>query len=234
MKQIKVILIGLLFLSGCTAIHKTTTSQESKTPTATQKAIPQEAKKETSFSHQPVKAPAQEEVQEEELVPKGIVFAKTDFQGVLKSSFVELFVESLEDPDNKFQLHIGDKSSLQKFPWEVKTIEPGYFFLELPVGKYKMSSISIPVGSTMAVEKLDVSFEVIQDKAVYLGTLQVVGTKEKIKLGGVPVIKPGFEYSVMILDESQEGFSVMKQKYPEFSADILVELMQTNTAQQQE
>ena len=56
----------------------------------------------------------------------------------------------------------------------------------------------------------------------------MVGTKEKIKLGGLPVIKPGFEYTVEVLDEREEGAEAFRRNYPNFLHDISVKLMQVN------
>ena len=123
---------------------------------------------------------------------KGVIISKTDFQGLLETRYVKFLFEDQNDPKHKFQLHIGDKSGQQSFPWDVKTVNPGYFFVELPAGHYKISSVTIPVGSTTATEAMDVNVEVIPNTVCYVGTLKMVGTKEKIKLGGVPVIKPGF------------------------------------------
>ncbi len=159
---------------------------------------------------------------------KGIIFAKTDFQGVLQTSFVKLFFENQKNLKYKFQLHIGDKSRQTAFPWDVKTVHPGYFFIELPVGPYKITSVSIPVGSTMATEAIDISLEVLPNKIVYIGTLSLVGTKEKIKLGGVPLIKPGFEYKAVIIDERKEGMDVFRQRYPNSLDEIIINLMKVN------
>lgn len=160
---------------------------------------------------------------------KGIVFAKTDFQGVLQATYVKLLFEGQVGSKEKFYLHIEDTSSdRETFPWDIKTVKPGYFFIELPAGQYKISSIAIPVGTTSAAEEMNIGFEVMAGQVVYMGTLKVVGTKETIKLGGVPVIKPGFEYVIEILDEQQEGIAAFRQRYPNFSAAITTKLMQVN------
>lgn len=81
----------------------------------------------------------------------------------------------------------------------------------------------------MATEEMDVSLEVIPDAICYVGTLKMVGTKEKIKLGGVPVIKPGFEYTVEVIDEREEGAAAFNRNYPDFPHGVLIKLMQVNT-----
>ena len=157
---------------------------------------------------------------------KGVIFAKTDFQGVLSTSYVTLFLEDLKESSHKFELHIGEGPAESDFPWEVKMVKPGYFFVELPAGQYKISSIAIPVGSTIAKEESRIYFEVIADTITYVGTLKLVGTKEKIRLGGVPVIKPGFEYTAQVVDEQKEGLAVFQERYPGVSSQIQVKLME--------
>jgi hypothetical protein len=158
----------------------------------------------------------------------GVIFAKTDFKGVLEKTYVQLFFEDVNNDANKFILYIGDKAGQQAFPWDVKPVQPGYFFVELPAGEYKVTSITIPVGSTQAIEPIDISLEVTLDQVVYVGTLQVVGTKERIKLGGLPVIKPGFEYAATVLNEQEEAMDIFHQRYPDYSKEIKVEIMQLN------
>ena len=136
-----------------------------------------------------------------------------------------MLLEDVQDKSHQFQLHITDESSQGTFPWEMKMVKPGYFFIELPAGLYKISSISIPVGSVTSTEESHIHFEVIPDSISYLGTLKLVGLKEKIKLGGVPVIQPGFEYSVQIIDEHEEGIAVFQKNYPSIFHDIQVKLM---------
>lgn len=159
---------------------------------------------------------------------KGVVIAKTDFKGALEQTYVKLFFQDIEKPHNKFELYIGENADQKAFPWEAKTVQPGYFYVELPAGKYKISSISIPVGSTQATEKIDIDLEVLAEEVTYIGTLQVTGTKEKIKLGGLPVIKPGFEYVAIILNEEQEAVSTFRQRYPNYPKKILSRLMKLN------
>ena len=160
---------------------------------------------------------------------KGVIFAKTDFQGLLETRYVKFLFEDLKTPEHKFQLHIGDNSDQDRFPWEVKTVRRGYFFVELPAGSYKISSVSIPVGSTVATEPMDVIVDVIPNAICYVGTLKMIGTKEKIKLGGLPVIKPGFEYTVEILDEREEGAKAFRQNYPNFPYDVSIKLMRVRS-----
>lgn len=159
---------------------------------------------------------------------KGVIFAKTDFQGLLETHYVKFLFEDMDDPAHKFLLHIGEKSGQQTFPWDGKTVRPGYFFVELPAGRYRISSVTIPVGSTTATEEMNVALEVVPNAICYVGTLKMVGTKEKIKLGGVPVIKPGFEYTVEVLDERDEGIAAFRRNYPDFPHDVSVKLMRVN------
>lgn len=169
--------------------------------------------------------PVEPEVERE---PVGIVFAKTQFEGVLKTSYVRLSIVHLDDPAKTFELQIGEKTAPQPFSFNVKTVNPGYFFIELPPGPYRFSSVSIPVGGATATEPLDVTFQVLPDHINYLGTLRLIGTKETIKLGGVPVIKPGFEYQAQVINELQEGITTFKQRYPNVPGTLTNQLMRIN------
>ena len=157
---------------------------------------------------------------------RNLVFAKTNFEGILKTPYVKLRFEGEGKDTRHFYLHIEENPGERSLLWDDKTVKPGYFFIELPAGPYKISSIAIPVGSTLAEEGTRISFEVIPGSVCYIGTLYVVGTKEKIKLGGVPVIKPGFEYEAEVLDEREEGFFAFRSRYPNVPVDLCVQLMQ--------
>jgi len=159
-------------------------------------------------------------------VKNGVIFAKTDFQGVLEKTYVKLLFEDLVNAENKFHLYIGDKEGPQPFLWDVNPVKPGYFFIELPAGTYRISSISIPVGSTQATERMDVTIEVFPEKVTYIGTLQMIGVKERIRLGGVPVIRPGFEYAANIINEKDEAIHTFKQRYPKYFKQIFIKLME--------
>lgn len=225
MKKLFVLLLTGFLLSGCITLSKVSEPQEEL-----EIIVPQQEGKEYAPSEAP---PELQNIDGDELdeyvEKKGVIFAKTEFRGLLETRYVKFMFEDLDDPSHKFQLHIGESSGQQTFPWEVKSVKPGYFFVELPAGRYKISSVSIPVGSTMATEEMDVSLEVIPDAICYVGTLKMVGTKEKIKLGGVPVIKPGFEYTVEVIDEREEGAAAFNRNYPDFPHGVLIKLMQVNT-----
>ncbi len=222
MKKVFLCFLAAIFFSGCAT---------SQSPLTTEINV---SKPEAVVSEQLQKSEVSSELQniieektDKPVEQKGIIFAKTAFFGVLETSYVKLIFENQEDVSQKFQIYIGDKSQ-QTLLWNVKTVKPGYFFIELPPGKYKISSVSIPVGSTLATEAMDIRFEVGVDAITYLGTLKMVGTKEKIKLGGVPVLKPGFEYTLEILDERDEGVETFKTKYPNVTNEVLIQLMQKN------
>ncbi len=171
----------------------------------------------------------QDETTIQEPLTEGIVFGKTDFQGVLQTSYVVLAVNDLKNEEKNYQIIIGEKGNPSLFSSKMPIVQPGYFFIQLPAGKYQFPSISIPVGTTMAMEAMDVRFEVKSGKVIYLGTLKVVGTKERIKLGGVPVFQPGFEYAAQVLDETREAERIFQKRYPNIRMDIDVELMKVNT-----
>jgi hypothetical protein len=208
----------LFFLCGCQTLpHKTkaTALPSQQTVQKTEEASP---------------APQPSEPPQEELPPQGMIVAKTEFEGVIKKSFIRLTIVDQNDRAKVYQLYIGDKSRQLDF-WNTETIEPGYFFVQLPAGSYSIASLSIPVGSSLASELMNITFEVRPERAVYIGTLNVVGTKEKIKLGGIPVIKPGFDYTVKISDEYNEAFKEFKQRFPENSENLEVHLMKDLTQQ---
>jgi len=220
MRRICTLLVLACFLSGCVSLQKVSEPEQ---------IVPQQ--KVAAFEDTDAPPELQNikgEDLEEYVKKKGVIFAKTDFQGLLETRYVQFLFEDRDDPAHKFQLHIGENSEQQTFPWDVKSVKPGYFFVELPAGRYKIVSVSIPVGSTTATEKMDVTLDVLPDAACYVGTLKMIGTKEKIKLGGVPVIKPGFEYTVEVVDEREEGAAAFKKNYPDFPHGVSIRLMQVN------
>jgi len=221
MKRIFIFLISICFLSsGCISLQKVSEPE---------KIIPEQRKAEFEDPDAPPELQNIKGEELEEYVQKqGVIFAKTDFQGLLETRYVKFLFEDQDNLEHKFQLHIGENSGQQTFPWDVKSVRPGYFFVELPAGRYKIVSVTIPVGSTTATEEMDVSLEVLPDAVCYVGTLKMIGTKEKIKLGGVPVIKPGFEYTVEVLDEREEGSAAFSKNYPDFPHGVSIKLMQVN------
>jgi len=159
---------------------------------------------------------------------RGVVFAKTDFQGVLQATYVRLRIEGEGKDTRSFYLDIEGKPEENPLFAGGKMVKPGYFFIELPAGSYRISAVAIPVGSTLAEEDISISFEVLPGAVVYLGTLQVVGTGEKVKLGGVPVIKPGFNYEAAVLDERGEGIYAFHKRYPGIPVEIETRLMRVS------
>lgn len=232
MKKFLLILLACCLCSGCVTLQRVTVSEE-EPEDLTIEVIEEEKEIMREILESPDTSPELQNIESDQLEVyvenKGVIFAKTDFQGLLATRYVKFLFEDLEDQEHKFQLHIGESSDQQTFPWDVKSVQPGYFFVELPVGRYKISSVSIPVGSTMATEEMDVRLEVIPNEVCYVGTLKMVGTKEKIKLGGLPVIKPGFEFTVEVIDEQVEGIESFRQQYPNFLQDISVKLMQVSS-----
>lgn len=125
MKRILLLLIFSCFLSsGCVSLSKVSEPE---------KIVPEQQKAEFEESKAP---PELQNIKGEELEEyvqkKGVIFAKTDFQGLLKTRYVKFLFEDQDDPEHKFQLHIGENSGQQTFPWNVKSVKPGYFFVELP------------------------------------------------------------------------------------------------------
>lgn len=224
MKKFLILFIAGFILSGCVSLQKVSAPPEILKKIEIEQ---KEGESEVVLAHPELQNIKGEEL-EEYAQKKGVIFAKTDFQGLLETRYVRFLFEDQEDTTHKFHLHIGESSGQQTFPWDVKTVKPGYFFVELPAGRYKISSVSIPVGSTTAIEEMDVRLEVLPNTISYVGTLKMVGTKEKFKLGGVPVIKPGFEFTVEVLDEREEGAAAFSHHYPNFPHDVSIKLMQVN------
>ncbi len=216
-KYLFIILLGVLW--GCAQVvervpEQAASPRPSQSPLANIATIPSEE-------------PEQDTAKAEDL---GHVFAKTVFDGVVKTSYVILTFVDMADTSRTYQLIIGDKERQKDFPWEVQTVGAGYFFIELPQGEYRISMITIPVGQKKAEEPMDLVFRVDAQETNYLGTLKVVGTKEKVKLGGVPVIKPGFEYQAAVLDEAQEAQAEFKRRFPDQGRSFIVNLMQLHQA----
>lgn len=155
----------------------------------------------------------------------GIIFGKADFRGLLKVEYVKLNIVDEQDPEKQYKLLFGERDENNAPIWDARPIEPHYFFLELPVGKYRITAISIPVGTTLATEPTDIAFTVQKDSVIYLGTLRVTGTDQKIRFGAVPLMRPGFEYRVEILNEIDEAVGRFRSKYPSLQRDIQVQLM---------
>lgn len=151
-------------------------------------------------------------------IADGIIFGKVDFRGVLKVEYVKMNIVDVKDPQKQYDLLFGEAQ-------DARPIEPHYFFWELPEGHYRITTISIPVGTTLAAEKTDISFEVEKDTVIYLGTLRVTGTDQKIRFGGVPLLRPGFEYRVEIINENENAIAKFKKQYPGVDRDIQIKLM---------
>jgi hypothetical protein len=197
MFKIILYLFLFIFLQGCAA-HKSVTHSH--------KVIPKIA------PIVPVKS--LKEVEKPKTISKGIIFFKTQFEGILDSSYVKLIILDRINPKDMFELYLSDQREGNYLPWEIKIRKNGYSYLRLPVGKYRIATVSVPVGTTQATEVIDINFDVLPGKVLYLGTLILNGTKEKIRLGGVPIIKPGFEYTVKILDEAGEAESEFRRTFP--------------------
>lgn len=230
MKKLSLILLISVCLTGCVSTQKAPAPQPAPpAPMAISEAKPAAQNtpaEKPSLLDSSQKIPSTTESNEEDVIPYGVILAKTDFEGVLKAEYVQLMVNGLGENTYNFQLNIGREQEKKLFNRDVKPVEPGYFFMEIPAGRYHIVSVAIPVGSTKAQEDIDVTFSVQPDEVVYLGTLRIVGTKEKIKLGGVPVIKPGFDYTAQILDERDEAFATYQSKILENDKEITVRMME--------
>ena len=221
LNTIKFILVSLVIglSSGCKTISP---GELPPSDSSVQSSSAENSKVLERIAPQSIVAPG---IEAEPEPPKGMIFAKTEFEGVVKRSFVRLTLIDQQDRSKVYQLYIGDKSRQLDFPWNAQSIQPGYFMIELPAGSYTIASLSIPVGSSLATELMNVTFEVNPEKTVYLGTLSVIGTKERVKFGGVPVIKPGFNYTVRIENEYAEAVQELTKHFTQDPADLEVHLM---------
>lgn len=153
-------------------------------------------------------------VPETPVVQRGVVFGKIDFQGELKTAYLKVMIEAKANPSEKYPLLIGDLEDPYAWPWNLKRFKPEYFFLTLPEGEYRISSVSILIGSTLVTEGLNVTFAVSPESVGYLGTLSLEGVKERSSLGTFPIIQPGFTCRVVVKNEYQEALMEFRKKHP--------------------
>ncbi len=215
-KIIFIIFFPVVF-SGCATKHPLKNPAVQLPPQIMRQEVLQSTENINNGKEQPIS---------EQLEVKWVVFFKTDFKGLLETNYVRLTISPSDDSSRPFDIHLGDISKASLFSGGHETLKPGYIYLELPEGEYRIESISIPVVTTLAVEKLNLAFTVQKEVVNYLGTLSFNGTKERIKLGGVPVIKPGFDYQMEIRDERIEAFADLGQKYPTVKSPKNVSLIQ--------
>ncbi|MBF0122153.1 MAG: hypothetical protein HQL21_01940 [Candidatus Omnitrophica bacterium] len=207
----------LICLAGCTALSSSVKPEgnEVRSPSASAPEVAQVSM-------------TSETLLDIDSVPVGIGFGKTVFAGLLKTAYVRLTVISRNDPAKKYFFIIGDKANQSVVPWaEGRVIEPGYFYWELPVGSYEITAIAIPVGSTIAEESVALDFEMAFDRVNYLGTLDVNGTKERVKFGGLPVVQPGFEYELALHDDfeiAKKDFESLLPSHPALVVKGLLEV----------
>ncbi|MFT5170227.1 MAG: PBP1b-binding outer membrane lipoprotein LpoB, partial [Candidatus Omnitrophota bacterium] len=74
-----------------------------------------------------------------EIEPTGIVYAKTNFSGVLEKAYVQLTIYAYNNPTEPIKLVIGDKEQQKALVWDVEPVKPGYFFLNLRQGDYHIT-----------------------------------------------------------------------------------------------
>lgn len=158
-------------------------------------------------------------------IADGVIFGKVDFRGLLKVDYVKLNIIDERDPQKHYELVFSGGDQYSPSGWDARPVDPHYFFLELPAGRYRISTISIPVGTAVAAEQANISFEVEKGTVIYLGTLRVTGTNQKIRFGGVPLLRPGFEYRVEIADERETAIAKFKNRYPGVNRNVQVKLM---------
>lgn len=232
MRKFAFLCFALIFLSGCA-----TTNQNNTLPS---KDLPQEAS--GQVNNQTVSPDLVKEVQTKtakikneqvqalnskvaEDVITGTVFGNVTFSGILNKPYVTFSISRVTRPEYKFQLHIGNKKNKEDPTRTIYTDQNGYFFMTLPEGQYQITSISIPVSSTLAVEMIDIIFDVNLNEAAYIGHLSVEGTKEKIHWGGIPVVKPGFEYLTTLKKDEWEAYNFYKRIFPDSTLNPVTRMM---------
>jgi hypothetical protein len=218
------LLMTVLFLTSCS------TTKFPKNVSQDAQSSPKTLSKSALTSSTQTLSNVEPGTMQEYVEPKGVVFAKAVFQGILATNYAKLILQQLNNPSERFQVFVGSKVDQSSIVPRGQNIRSEYFFIELPQGDYKITSISIPVGTAMATEDSNIVFSVAADQILYLGTLKVTGTRERIKLGGIPVIQPGFEYEVEVLDQFKEGLAVFRQMYPNVASPVAVKLMRVSTA----
>lgn len=219
----------VLFLSGCATTAPGPISVDAVLPDlAVSSARSGESSEDRLVSGSPQLENINDEAMETYVEKKGVIFGKTYFEGVLKTSYVKLHFEGKGENAYQYEFYIGDKAQQASFLWDVKTVKPGYFFVELPAGVYKITSIAIPVGSTIAEEAMNIDVVVNPGAVTYVGTLNAIGTKERIRLGGLPVIRPGFEYEYLVVDEREDAQKVFRERFAAYQGEIMVSLMLVN------
>lgn len=211
-----IFLFALFICVGCA------TAQAPKKPDAVE---------EVSLSVKQVRVSAEVKPVIKNSTTPGIIFGKADFRGLLKVQYVKLSIADEDYPEKQYELLFGDRDENNAPVWDARPVEPHYFFLELPVGRYRITAISIPVGTTLATESTDIAFTVERETVIYLGTLRVTGTDQKIRFGGVPLLRPGFAYRVEILNEIEEALHKFRLKYPAMQREIQVQLMRAMKVQ---
>ncbi len=209
MKKYLFILFFACYAAGCASLSDQKGSLAINTPPEQKNAVAARPK-----------GPARE---------RAFAFGKTDFKGLLKVSYVRLLVARRDDLSKQYSFIFGSKANQNVLPWkEGRLIEPGYFYWHIPPGAYRITQIAIPVGTTMAEEEVAIDFEVRSGTVSYLGTLDVDGTKERVKFGGVPVMRPGFEYVITVRDEFDEALQVLKKRYADVRSAFKKELFRVN------
>jgi hypothetical protein len=150
---------------------------------------------------------------------KSLVFGKIIYQSndffLKRTPYVKLHLK--DKLDKEYVFTVGYQQSIFAAPWNLKSFKSDYFFMELMPGDYKIFSISFPYGqdkSTIITEDISISFSVKQSSVIYLGILKFIIIGDKIKVGGLPLLKPGVNYKLEILNEQQEAVQELKLRYP--------------------
>src|SRR3989338_5603502 len=106
MKKFVILLAAALACSSCVSMPKASLPDEEL-----EKIVPAKEEQDVAVDTSP---PALQNIKGEELEEyvqkKGVIFAKTEFKGLLETRYVKFLFEDQEDPVHKFQLHIGESS----------------------------------------------------------------------------------------------------------------------------
>jgi len=110
MNRICTLIIFTCFLSGCISLQKASEPEK----IIPEQIIPKQREAEFKDPNAPSELQNIKGEDSEEYIQKnGVIFAKTDFRGLLETHYVNFLFEDQDDPEHKFQLHIGENSGQQ-------------------------------------------------------------------------------------------------------------------------
>src|SRR5262245_12991300 len=95
----------VLFIASLISCTPAKVSRAPQPPVVSDAASPQQAAQPKQTVAPPQLRNVPEEKIEKTNVRNGVIFAKTDFQGVLEKTYVKLLIEDVTNGENKFHLY---------------------------------------------------------------------------------------------------------------------------------